>query len=600
MANFTFLFEATTPTFFITKPEESKCLPSNLSPSGAICDNLTYLGACGMREAGGVQVAFLSGAKEDSRGLEFDQSGFDILLSRSRASSYSGVDLLLTNHWSRGIVSNLKDISIIGVSTTEMETFGSESVSVLVEALTPRYHFAASPTHAAFERAPYSNEIPNRPVTRFIALSEAFNTRKAKYMYAFNASAMSSLPHQELISVPSGTTPSPFGFIRAELERQQANAKKRKFDDLEAADSKQSSQMFFDPRKAQRGQEYAERQQRQQEQERRYMMQQVLHPGQSPSLPDEHQRQYLDRKQAHYDRMQQEGQRDDNRGGHPHHSFQHPNQPNRPRTEYSKPRFDRSDPRMKQKIHPLMQRQGCWFCLSTPSVEEHLVVSIGDHYYLALAKGGLTPEHLLIVPIEHSTTLEPATADSPSFAELKRFMNALVECYRKKGMGIIFWERKLDTAQAGDKNHAALQALPLPLASFGPVQSGFDSQLEHFGLLFLQLEPDQLVSSVSGTSGYLFADMPIIASSQPSEPTSEETVAVETYTLDPTSRKRFVAITPDKKRVPLQLPRKVIAAALGQPQREDWKACVLTREQEEQACSSVKEDFGPFDFTLQS
>lgn len=48
----------------------------------------------------------------------------------------------------------------------------------------------------------------------------------------------------------------------------------------------------------------------------------------------------------------------------------------------------------------------CWFCLSSPSVEKHLVISVGTHCYLALAKGPLNPYHVLILPIAHhqSTT----------------------------------------------------------------------------------------------------------------------------------------------------------------------------------------------------
>jgi len=43
----------------------------------------------------------------------------------------------------------------------------------------------------------------------------------------------------------------------------------------------------------------------------------------------------------------------------------------------------------------------CWFCLASPQVEKHLIVSIGDFCYLALAKGELVDEHCLILPIGH-------------------------------------------------------------------------------------------------------------------------------------------------------------------------------------------------------
>lgn len=43
----------------------------------------------------------------------------------------------------------------------------------------------------------------------------------------------------------------------------------------------------------------------------------------------------------------------------------------------------------------------CWFCLSNPAVRKHLILGIGEELYIALAKGGLIPEHLLLIPIEH-------------------------------------------------------------------------------------------------------------------------------------------------------------------------------------------------------
>ena len=51
----------------------------------------------------------------------------------------------------------------------------------------------------------------------------------------------------------------------------------------------------------------------------------------------------------------------------------------------------------------------CWFCLGNPASRKHLIISIGDLVYLALARGGLTNEHFIIVPIEHlSGTTSPS------------------------------------------------------------------------------------------------------------------------------------------------------------------------------------------------
>lgn len=45
---------------------------------------------------------------------------------------------------------------------------------------------------------------------------------------------------------------------------------------------------------------------------------------------------------------------------------------------------DKKKPR-KSKIEFDLSK--CWFCLSSPSVEKHLIIAVGDFTYLALAKG---------------------------------------------------------------------------------------------------------------------------------------------------------------------------------------------------------------------
>ncbi|CAB4012199.1 CWF19 1, partial [Paramuricea clavata] len=62
----------------------------------------------------------------------------------------------------------------------------------------------------------------------------------------------------------------------------------------------------------------------------------------------------------------------------------------------------------KRKGPPPIQGP-CWFCLGGSQVEKHLVVSVADHVYLAMAKGGLTPDHTLICPIAHY----PSTVELP-------------------------------------------------------------------------------------------------------------------------------------------------------------------------------------------
>ncbi len=81
----------------------------------------------------------------------------------------------------------------------------------------------------------------------------------------------------------------------------------------------------------------------------------------------------------------------------------------------------------------------CWFCLSGSEVEKHLIVSIGDHAYLALPKGGLTPDHVLILPIAHHASLLELPEDVGK--EVDRFKSAVRKCFKKRGQAVVFFER---------------------------------------------------------------------------------------------------------------------------------------------------------------
>ncbi|KAF3859672.1 hypothetical protein F7725_022071 [Dissostichus mawsoni] len=73
----------------------------------------------------------------------------------------------------------------------------------------------------------------------------------------------------------------------------------------------------------------------------------------------------------------------------------------------------------------------CWFCLASPQVEKHLVISIGTHCYVALAKGSLTPLHMLILPIGHYQSV--VELSSEVVEEMEKYREALKSFYKSKG-----------------------------------------------------------------------------------------------------------------------------------------------------------------------
>ncbi|XP_064384040.1 CWF19-like protein 1 [Halichondria panicea] len=102
---------------------------------------------------------------------------------------------------------------------------------------------------------------------------------------------------------------------------------------------------------------------------------------------------------------------------------------------------------------PPQPRGPCWFCLGGKEVEKHLVVSIGDHTYLALSKGGMVPEHVLVLPISHYA----ASTDAPPevLEELGKFKSALRKYFNSKDQSCVIFERNYKS------QHLQLQVIPV-------------------------------------------------------------------------------------------------------------------------------------------
>ena len=90
------------------------------------------------------------------------------------------------------------------------------------------------------------------------------------------------------------------------------------------------------------------------------------------------------------------------------------------------------------KKHPGGGSGECWFCLSNPKVEKHLIVSIGENCYVTLAKGPIRSEfgsHLLIMPIAHLHT-----ADATVRTEMDKYRDAITKMFSEQKWKTIGWE----------------------------------------------------------------------------------------------------------------------------------------------------------------
>lgn len=69
-----------------------------------------------------------------------------------------------------------------------------------------------------------------------------------------------------------------------------------------------------------------------------------------------------------------------------------------------------------QERNPNKPVDGCWFCLGSSASDKSLVASVGSECYIALDKGPISDDHVLIIPTSHqSSTLEMP----PGWAQVK-------------------------------------------------------------------------------------------------------------------------------------------------------------------------------------
>ena len=186
----------------------------------------------------------------------------------------------------------------------------------------------------------------------------------------------------------------------------------------------------------------------------------------------------------------------------------------------------------------------CWFCLASPDVEQHLVAAVGTEVYVALPKGGLVEDHVLLLPIEHypAGVVLPPTVQS----EMAAYKDALVSAFAPRE--VVMWERHLITRGT---SHTHTQVVPVPPGSGPGLKAAFESAGEEAGITFTSLEPGQVLQDVPGADAwpYIFVELP--------------------------GGERMIAVLEDGKRVDLTFARGVVATELGFPGKRDWKVCVV-------------------------
>ncbi|XP_014665248.1 PREDICTED: CWF19-like protein 1 [Priapulus caudatus] len=205
----------------------------------------------------------------------------------------------------------------------------------------------------------------------------------------------------------------------------------------------------------------------------------------------------------------------------------------------------------------------CWFCLGGKEVENHLVVSVGETTYLALAKGGLVSDHVMILPIEHHQSITQCPEEV--LEEINKYKLSLVKYFKAKDQGVLFFERNYKT------QHLQIQAVPYPMSKHSSVKDAITNYADSKDIQLDELPKYTSLKQVV----------------QPGAPY---------FYLELDTEDKFLHRI--RKAFPLQFGREVAASPslLNMEERADWKACAQSKQKETDLSLLFKKAFQPFDF----
>ncbi|TKA83707.1 hypothetical protein B0A55_00305 [Friedmanniomyces simplex] len=246
----------------------------------------------------------------------------------------------------------------------------------------------------------------------------------------------------------------------------------------------------------------------------------------------------------------------------------------------------------RSRNNPAPTPNQCYFCLSNPSCEKHMIGSIGAEVYLTIAKGPLStrqtfpdlgfPGHVLMIPYEHQPTMSAisdAATRQATATEVQRYRDALQRMLveKTKGedgrgkLGAVTWEI---SRHSGVHFHWQFLPVPVEMVQRGLVEAGFDKEAENLNY----------PKFVKG-----FKEIEEI----------EEGNFFKVMIWSEALRKEMVMPLDGDFRFDLQFGRRVLGKLMGLAQRTHWKDCAQTVAEETADAEAFKKGFKEFDFSLE-
>jgi len=224
-------------------------------------------------------------------------------------------------------------------------------------------------------------------------------------------------------------------------------------------------------------------------------------------------------------------------------------------------------PRPRKQINQGERASKCWFCMSSSICEIHMIITIGTHFYMAVAKGAINTSHILLIPIKHVTSTLELT--DGAVTELITWKRMLVRYFSDQGEVILFYEHNQPPGNNPQLQHMHIQAIALPNRAAGILRENFDHEAGKVGATLeeVNIQNNNLVSKLreaSLQSPYFWVHLP------------NDTHLVTT--IDTGGDAHF----------PFSFGRRVLAKVLGDDRLENWKSCVVAKGAEEAMAKDLR------------
>jgi len=528
----------------------------------------------------GLKVAFLEGRYNASAygersndssvspGMYFTKAAVDAL--KTEIMNMEGdLDILLTSEWPAGVDKKMSN------------PIASRPIAEVALVARPRYHISGPAGSAIYhQRLPYVNEDrgAGKHVTRFIGLAPVANAEKQQWLQALALVPCALMSEDRFRSIPADATACPYAAqgskrlgAHLEYDQQEGNAKRLK---RMAAPSEGRRDIVKDKSKTifVRNVPFAAT-------EEDIVAYFAASVGTAGTVDD------IVRKQN-----PESGKLN---------TWCHIQFSTKSAMERACQLNDQELMGRKLFIEPAIAPRknaapvdGCWFCLSNPNADIHLVASVGQESYVVLDKGPINDTHVLILPIEHhacSIDLPPSTLH-----EIARYTSALSSYFASIGKVMVGFERFMRLKKSGG-NHLHVNILGVDAKDLATGDEGRGSD-QTPGTSSIRIAFEDAARKL----GHTFIPVPVSSDVEAMRENLRDIVGDGEY---------FSAILPDGARLvhplsygerhPLSFGREVLASIAGVPQRADWKVCKMVgAAEEEAACAAFKAGFKRFDVNM--